>query len=468
MHSEIDGRVCSEGANCHKHLLPPRRSGPYVKPHPKSLDTLHEILAPRHGLQPQGIYSVCSSHPTVLEAGFRYAASVQLPLLIESTSNQVNQEGGYTGLKPEEFANSIDSLRAKHSFPPRKLILGGDHLGPGPWKSEAAEPALSKAKVLVRDCVIAGYRKIHLDASMRLLGDDPQEPLPLQVSAQRTAELCKAAESAYEEAGGDAPRPCYVIGSEVPTPGGVTLSARELQVTSTEDLEATLRATKTAFLERGLDDAWKRVWAVVVQPGIEFGDQEIHEYDRRAARKLSTFIESHHSLVYEAHSTDYQGPESLAQLVEDHFAILKVGPALTFAYREAILALGLIEEELLGSKYQEQGSQLRSTLEEEMLANPNAWKEHYVGSNDELRITLFYSLSDRIRYYWPRPRVQDALKVLFHNLGQRTVPLSLVSQYLPYQYEEVRSSKIRNEPSELVFSKIRQVLSDYAVACRLV
>ena len=44
-------------------------------------------------------------------------------------------------------------------------------------------------------------------------------------------------------------------------------------------------------------------------------------------------------LVFEAHSTDYQPPESLSRLVIDGFAILKVGPGLTFALREALYAL---------------------------------------------------------------------------------------------------------------------------------
>ena len=51
-------------------------------------------------------------------------------------------------------------------------MLGGDHLGPYVWRAEPADEAMAKARDLVRDYVAAGYTKIHLDASMRLGGDD--------------------------------------------------------------------------------------------------------------------------------------------------------------------------------------------------------------------------------------------------------------------------------------------------------
>ena len=60
-------------------------------------------------------------------------------------------------------------------------------------------------------------------------------------------------------------------------------------------------------------------------------------------------IEQYDRLIFEAHSTDYQTPAALAALVRDHFAILKVGPALTFALREALWALDCIEREWIDS-----------------------------------------------------------------------------------------------------------------------
>ena len=88
---------------------------------------------------------------------------------------------------------------------------------------------------------------------------------------------------------------------------------------------------------------------MVVQPGVEFGDEFVHDYRAESAQDLVKLIEGYPNLVYEAHSTDYQTRQNLAHLVRDHFAFLKVGPALTFAFREAVFALVHMENELIAA-----------------------------------------------------------------------------------------------------------------------
>jgi hypothetical protein len=63
-----------------------------------------------------GIYAVCSAHPLVLEAAIRYAHSHQTPLLIEATSNQVDQFGGYTGMTPADFHGLSASWPSRSVF----------------------------------------------------------------------------------------------------------------------------------------------------------------------------------------------------------------------------------------------------------------------------------------------------------------------------------------------------------------
>ena len=108
-----------------------------------------------------------------------------------------------------------------------------------------------------------------------------------------------------------------------------------------------MAVTKAAFDARGLQSAWSRVIGLVVQPGVEFGDDQVFHYDSKAAADLSAMIEKNDQFVYEAHSTDYQSETGLSNLVRDHYCILKVGPWLTFAYREALFALESMEKELL-------------------------------------------------------------------------------------------------------------------------
>jgi len=167
-------------------------------------------------------------------------------------------------------------------------------------------------------------------------------------------------------------------------------------------------------------------------------------------------------LVFEAHSTDYQLESSLQALVRDHYAILKVGPALTFALREALFGLSAIEAELLPAELR---AQLPAVLEQEMLKSPGHWSKHYQGSPDEQLLLRRYALSDRCRYYWGEPALRAAQQRLFANLDGRRIPLPLLSQHLPAQYAAVMEGRLPLRAQDLVEHKIGQVVEAYARAC---
>jgi len=239
-----------------------------------------------------------------------------------------------------------------------------------------------------------------------------------------------------------------------------------VQATDPADAEATISMTREAFAERGLQHAWERVVALVVQPGVEFGDHTVFPYDRQKAAMLSTLITRHEHLIYEAHSTDYQTQEALRQMVQDHFAILKVGPGLTFAFREAVFALAAIEREWLMRKSAAL-SDLPAILEKVMLSQPKYWANYYHGSTEDLAFARKYSFSDRVRYYWTNPLVQQALGRLMENLTRFPPPLSVLSQFMPAQYEAITQCRIANAPVPLVLSKVMEVTGKYAHACGL-
>jgi D-tagatose-1,6-bisphosphate aldolase subunit GatZ/KbaZ len=414
---------------------------------------LDEIVRAQKRAEARGIASICSAHPWVLKAVMQGDGL----LLIESTCNQVNQFGGYTGMTPAAFVVFVRGLAAENGFPLERLVLGGDHLGPNVWQNEPAASAMHKSADMVRAYVQAGYTKIHLDASMKLGDDDPTRPLDVELAARRAAWLAKAAEAFADPA--TAPR--YVIGTEVPIPGGATAHEDGVRVTTVEDARRTLEVTRSAFLREGLDSAWERVVALVVQPGVEFGDDFVLDYNPEAARELARFSETT-SLIYEVHSTDYQMRDHLRTLVRDHFAILKVGPALTFAFREAVFALAMMEAELfpLGQR-----SGLQAVLDQAMLRQPDYWQEHYHGTPAEQAFARKYSLSDRARYYWPDPAVQAALTKLFSNLEGVTIPLSLLSQVAPLVFNQIRMGKLPHRPASVIDASIQVVLDDYRYAC---
>ena len=163
--------------------------------------------------QAMGITSVCSAHPQVIAAALALGRTTGRPVLIEATCNQVNQDGGYTGMRPADFRRFVETIAADEDFDTSLLILGGDHLGPNPWKDLPAAQAMDKACVMIAAYAAAGFKKLHLDASMSC-ADDPT-PLPDATIAARSARL-----AAVAEANATGERPVYVIGTEVPVPGG--------------------------------------------------------------------------------------------------------------------------------------------------------------------------------------------------------------------------------------------------------
>ena len=113
------------------------------------MKTLLDLIQRHKSGDATGIYSVCSAHPLVLEATLRLAADTGGVALIEATSNQVNQDGGYTGMRPVAFRNLVHTIADSVGLPRDRIVLGGDHLGPNCWQSMNSAAALAKAAVMV-------------------------------------------------------------------------------------------------------------------------------------------------------------------------------------------------------------------------------------------------------------------------------------------------------------------------------
>ena len=369
-----------------------------------------------------GITSVCSAHPVVIEAGLRHGLAVGQPVLIEATCNQVNQDGGYTGMTPADFRDFVLSIAGRVGYPTDRIILGGDHLGPNPWKHLAAEDAMAKAEVMIAAFAAAGFTKLHLDTSMGCLG----EPIALAdaVTAERAARLAAVAEvhrnGAYD--------PVYIIGTEVPVPGGAVHGLDHLQITRPDAVATTYDIHRKAFDAAGQSDAFSRVIGLVVQPGVEFGHDDVIHYAPEMAKDLSATLGGFTSFVFEAHSTDYQTVAGLRQLVSDGFSILKVGPWLTFALREALYGLDAIADVLDGHAPR---NQLMLAMESVMQAAPANWAKYYQGDATNLWVQRHFSYSDRIRYYWPDPAAAVAVADLRDRLAGRSIPAPVLRQYLP-------------------------------------
>lgn len=407
----------------------------------------------------KGIPSICSAHPLVVEAAMLHASKMSSPLLIEATCNQVNQDGGYTGMTPADFRRFVEEIAARTGFPVENLILGGDHLGPNPWKSLDADEAMDKAETMIRAYAAAGFTKLHLDTSMGCKSEPVA--LPDELTAARAARLAAAAEDAIKGLNGV--KPVYIIGTEVPIPGGAMEELDVLEVTKPDAAIRTVEIHAAAFKAAGAEQALERVVGVVVQPGVEFGNHNVIAYVPENARQLSESLDRLPKLVFEAHSTDYQTRDALRQLVADGFAILKVGPGLTFALREALYGLDQIAAFLFPDTGRET---LSSVTEAVMLVQPQNWDKYYHGTPAERHLQRHYSYSDRIRYYWPQEKIATAVSDLMTTLGDGAIPETMISQHLAALYPGVRTGATQPTAHGLIIAAIERVLEDYFDACR--
>lgn len=388
-----------------------------------------------------GIESVCSANGFVLEVALKRSKLFNAPVLIEATANQVNQFGGYTGMYPKDFYEMVLKMAAEIGVPENHIILGGDHLGPLTWQNLPETEAMEKSETLVYQYARAGFTKIHLDTSMKV-ADDPEGLLSTETIARRGATLYKAAMKGYEELKAEKPdamRPVFVIGSEVPIPGGAQEAEDTLAVTKPEAFRDTVATYRRVFKEEGIEDGMNDVVAVVTQPGVEFGDDQVFLYDHDAATELCAALKEFPEVCFEGHSTDYQSKECLKRMVEDGIAILKVGPALTYGLRESLFSLSMMEKELVPEEKQ---AHFIETLEKVMLEKPDNWKKHYHGDEKQLALCRKYSFSDRCRYYIGLPEVVESINKMFENLREYPDPMNMLHQYMPISYIKVRDGII--------------------------
>lgn len=374
--------------------------------------------------------------------------------MLEATSNQCNQYGGYTGMTPADYMSMVRRLADEEGYPMQQLTLGGDHLGPLISCHKPEREAMQDAADMIRAYTAAGFGKIHIDTSMRLGDDDPMKPLEPEVCARRAAEL---AQVVRETCCGlsDLELPDLVVGSEVPVPGGSLVHEDSVTPTAPREIARQIAAFRKAFAQKGLP--FEQVVGFVAQPGVEFGDDFVNSYDPDRAAGLVAQMRSCPDLVLEGHSTDYQTRESLFNMVRDGVAILKVGPALTFALREALMLVQQV------SRHLGMNVDFVAELEKAMLADNRYWRSYYNGTERETAYKRLFSFSDRCRYYLPEPYVEQTVQALLMQCG--SLPPALLSLYFPRQYTKYRNGQLLNDAFSVVFDRIGDVLDDYAFAC---
>jgi D-tagatose-1,6-bisphosphate aldolase subunit GatZ/KbaZ len=411
---------------------------------------LRQIVARNRAGVAIAIPSVCTAHADALEGSLTLAETLDQPIVVEATSNQVNQDGGYTGLKPADFISFVNDIATRAGVSQDRILFGGDHLGPQAWRKLPADQAMAKAQKMVADYAAAGFTKIHLDCSEGCAGEPAQ--LPDQVTAARSAALAATALK-------HAPDPdhlLFVIGTEVPPPGGArTDDHGDIPPTTPESAKATLDAHAEAFEAAHIP--LDQIGGLVVQPGVEFSPMEVHHLPLARDPGLLAALTDWPHLCLEAHSTDYQHPEAYPRLAQLGFAFQKVGPALTFAWREALYALDTIRAQNGWAT----GPSLPDTMEEVMLAQPGYWQAHIHGHTADPRTERHFGLADRIRYYWPDPNAQAAVRRLLADLDDKRLPNPVLSAH--FAPDEIATARVSPYPlpRALALARVQTALRPY-------
>lgn len=411
---------------------------------------LRDIIARNRAGEAIAIPSVCTAHPDALEASLTLAETLDQPIVVEATSNQVNQDGGYTGLKPTDFISFVKDIAARAGVAQSRILFGGDHLGPQAWRRLPADQAMAKAQRMVADYAAAGFTKIHLDCSEGCAGEPAQ--LPDEITAARSAAL---AANALRHAP-DPAQLLFVIGTEVPPPGGArTDDHGDIPPTTPQAAKATLDAHREAFTALSLP--LDQIGGLVVQPGVEFSPMEVHHLPLTRDPGLLAALTGWPAVCLEAHSTDYQHPAAYPRLAQLGFAFQKVGPALTFAWREALYALDTIRAQNGWAT----GPSLPDTMEEVMLANPAHWQAHIHGHSADPRTERHFGLADRIRYSWPDPKAQAAVQRLMTDLADKRLPDPLLAAH--FRASEIASARESRHslPRALALARVQSALRPY-------
>jgi D-tagatose-bisphosphate aldolase class II non-catalytic subunit len=409
---------------------------------------LRQIIARNRAGEAIAIPSVCTAHPDALDASLTLAETLGQPIVVEATSNQVNQDGGYTGLTPADFICFVKDIATRSGVGADRILFGGDHLGPQAWRKLPAEQAMDKAHRMVADYAAAGFTKIHLDCSEGSAGEPAQ--LPDQITATRSAAL---AATALQHAP-DPDQILFVIGTEVPPPGGARADDHgDIPPTTPDSAKATLAAHRDAFTAAGIP--LDQIGGLVVQPGVEFSPMEVHHLPLTRDPHLLTALSDWPQVCLEAHSTDYQHPKVYPRLAELGFAFQKVGPALTFGWREALYALDTIRAQNGWAT----GPSLPDRMEEVMLANPAYWQAHIHGPDQ--RLQRHFGLADRIRYYWPDPKAQAAVQRLLADLADKRLPDPLLAAH--FRDGEIATARESRHslPRALALARVQSALRPY-------
>lgn len=344
------------------------------------------------------LFAVCPNSEAVTRAALQTAKEANAPMLFAATLNQVDRDGGYTGLTPKELTGFISDYSKKIGLQsPVYTCL--DH--GGPWLKDkhftenySFEKSMAEVKTTLEACIDAGYALLHIDPTVDIrLGND--EPIPIDLVVERTLDMIEHAEN-YRRSN-NYPPISYEVGTEE-VHGGLA---------NMESFDRFLEGLDKGLKEKGIEESWPCF--VVGKVGT---DLHTTEFDPKVAAKLTKHAKEFGALV-KGHYSDYvDNPEDYPL---SGMGGANVGPE--FTEEEFIALMELVDlENKIGKD-----SGLKNSLKNAVI-NSNRWQKWLTkdekGKNfddlaDNRQLWIMRTCS---RYIWTNPNVVEARNKLYRNL----------------------------------------------------
>ena len=374
---------------------------------PKTEQLLHRIdeLQKETGI-PRTIFAACPNSPTVIRASLRAAKRNNAPIYFAATLNQIDCDGGYTGMTQEAFTRTVrfETERVNFTGP---VIVAIDH--GGPWLKDkqrtekwSTEDAMNGVKKSFEAAVLAGYDLIHVDPTVDI--NVPKgEIIDIHVVAARTVELISHVEKFRKEKG--LPAISYEVGTEE-VHGGLA---------DETTFDTFIDELQKGLIGAGLPDVWPCF--IVGKVGT---DLDTTVFDPVVARRLTAKVRPLGSYIKGHYTDDVANPEEYPLC---GMGAANVGPEFTMSEYRALCELEQLEKKLEAEGKVAVLSNMRNTLLAEV-HDSHRWEKWL--HEDELGKDLGELTPERqdwiiatcCRYIWQQPRTLAARGFLYDNLGR--------------------------------------------------
>ena len=401
MNKELRARAASEGMPLMDYILMRIRD-----------------LESRTGIK-RTIFAACPNSFSVISAALKSAKRCNAPIMFAATLNQVDIDGGYTGLTPSEFVTTIrqNAYNLNVTLP---IIIAIDH--GGPWlkdihRSEGWQysKTMSAVKKSFEAAIMAGYDLIHVDPTIDITLSGNSH-ISIDVVAQRTIELIIYAEEFRIK--NSIPRISYEVGTEE-VHGGLA----DLEV-----FKHFLELLKTGLRQKGFSDVWPCF--VVGKVGT---DLHTTTFDPGVAKQLTEIARGYGSLIKGHYSDNVTNPEAYP---ESGMGAANIGPEFTEMEYDGLIELESIQQSLFKSGKVTKNAPIKDKLWDSVIRS-GRWRKWL--HKDENPDDFYANSPERqewliktgCRYIWEDPEVVSTRIRLYQNLSSQGIdPVSIVESYI--------------------------------------